>query len=136
MEQGIISQYTSLKRECEEIQQSIGRLEDRKRDLLKCITANPGHCHLVPEYVEADIAETEYLINKNIGILHNRKKRVDELIIAIEEYIDCVDDSRIRRMISLKYIEGKTWYQVAQAMGRYYTQDSCKKQVHRYLRSE
>ena len=142
MKQNIIAQYTDLQKEIEEIKQNITRLTDKKEALeqessVEIVKGGYGgeQRYHIKEFAKADIEETEYLINKNIRLLRERQKRAEELIVEIEEYINAIDDSRVRRMITLKYINGKTWYQVAQIMGEYYTQDSCKKQVQRYIKN-
>ena len=140
MEQNIIAQYTSLVKEIEEIKQNVKQLEEKKR-LLEEDTINDSvkggyggkQRYKVNSYAKADIEETEYLINKNIRILKQRQKEVHETIICIEEYINKVNDSRMRRMITFKYVKGMTWNQTAMAMGDNYTADGCRMDMKRFF---
>lgn len=81
----------------------------------------------------ADEDETKYLLNKNIRLLRQREHEIAEKVVEVEEYLNTLD-SRMRRMITKKYIEGKTWYQVASEMGKNYTADSCQKQMERFFK--
>lgn len=75
--------------------------------------------------------------NKKLYRLKKRlKRRVEELIDLIEEtneYIENIDDSLIRQIITLKYINGLTWEQVAASIGGNNTADSVRKAAERFL---
>jgi hypothetical protein len=81
----------------------------------------------------ADEDEAKYLLNKNIRLLSQREHDIAEKVIKVEEYLNTMDDSRMRRMITKRYIEGKRWEQVAKEMGAQYTEYSCKKQMERFI---
>ena len=60
----------------------------------------------------------------------------DELtkkLLEVEEYIEGIEDSRVRTIIRLRYIEGMTWQQVADYMGGEHTEDSVRKAAGRFL---
>ena len=52
----------------------------------------------------------------------------------INRYIAGVDDSLIRQILSLRYISGLSWRQVAAAIGGGNTEDSVRMAHNRYLR--
>ena len=81
----------------------------------------------------ADEDETKYLLNKNIRLLSQREHDIVEKVTNVEEYLNTMDDSRMRRMITKRYIEGKRWGEIAEEMGTQYTEYSCKKQMERFL---
>lgn len=81
----------------------------------------------------ADEDEARYLLNKQRRILEARKHEIAEKVIEVEEYLNTLDDSRMRRMITKRYIEGKKWHQVAREMGMNYTEDSCRMDMKRFL---
>lgn len=47
--------------------------------------------------------------------------------------INQIDNSRMRRLITLRYIEGLSWVQVARKMGKHHTADGCRMAVERFL---
>lgn len=51
----------------------------------------------------------------------------------ISRYIASVDDSYIRQAMTLRYIDGLPWMQVAAKMGGNNAADGCRKAVDRYL---
>lgn len=55
------------------------------------------------------------------------------LLTEVEEYIENIEDSRIRRIMRYRYIDGMSWTQVAHWMGRYHTAESCRRTHDRYL---
>ncbi len=64
------------------------------------------------------------------------EEKLDEQISEIEEYLNSIDDSQMRRMIKYKYIEELSWQQVAKCMGGGNTADGCRMAVDRYLKKQ
>ena len=63
-------------------------------------------------------------------------KRVEELLDLVEEmneYIENIDDSLVRQIITLRYINGLTWNQVALSIGGDNTADSVRMIHDRFL---
>lgn len=143
MEQNIIAQYTNLVKEVKEIKQDIEKLRRQKEQLERgtvkdSVKGGYGGVQRfqLDSYAKADIEETEYLINRNIRLLKEREKVVHETIVKIEEFINTINDSRMRRMITFKYIKGMTWNRTAEAMGNNYTADSCRMDMKRFFRKK
>ena len=64
------------------------------------------------------------------------QERLSAMALDVEEYIQSIDDSRMRQIMRLRYAEVKngkqmTWREVAQRMGE--TEDSCRKAHDRWL---
>ena len=53
--------------------------------------------------------------------------------IEVEEYIQSIEDSRIRRIMRYRYLDNLTWQQVANRMGKGYTKDYCRIAHDRFL---
>ncbi|APQ76382.1 RNA polymerase subunit sigma-24 [Clostridium botulinum] len=63
-------------------------------------------------------------------------KRIKELIDLVEktnEFIEDIDDSLTRQIISLRYINGLTWEEVANSIGGNNTADSVRMLCNRFL---
>lgn len=63
------------------------------------------------------------------------KKRIDQALVLeteITEYINNVHDSKIRRMMQYKYIDGYTWKRIADIM--HYDKSYPEKAITRYLK--
>jgi len=53
----------------------------------------------------------------------------------LNRYIQSVDDSLIRQILELRFIEGLNWNKVADGIGGNNTEDSIKKACYRFLKS-
>lgn len=139
-----LEQYIDLVKEKEEIEQRIKALNARLErinndgnvnDVVKGGVGGWQTFH-IEGFPVADEDEAKYLLNKQQRILKQREHEIAELIVDVEKYISKLEDSRMRRMITKRYIEGKRWYQVATEMGKNYTEDSCRMDMKRFLQKK
>lgn len=139
----ILLQYIDLVQEKEEIQKRINNLNKRldrinkggnAKDAVKGGNGGWQTFH-IEGFPVADEDEARYLLNKNIRLLRQREHDLMEKVVEVEEFLNTLDDSRMRRMITKRYIERKSWVQIANEMGITYTEDSCKKQMERFLKN-
>lgn len=91
-------------------------------------------------YIEHTIMITgidEWNYKRKVKSLKDQlQKRVRELINLVDEinkYIDRIDDSLIRQIIMLRYINGLTWEQVAEQVGGNNTADGVRMIHNRFL---
>ena len=56
-----------------------------------------------------------------------------EKLNDVEEYIENIKDSRIRRIMRYRYIDNFTWQQVARKMGINHTADGCRMAHDRFM---
>lgn len=57
-----------------------------------------------------------------------------EITNEVESFIEKIENSRMRRMITYRFLDNLTWFQVAQRMGKHHTEESCRKAVERFLK--
>ena len=92
--------------------------------------------HIERKFVITGIDYEDY--QRRIKRLKRRlERRVNELIELLEEtqeYIQSIDDSLIRQIITLRHIDGLTWEQVAARIGGNNTPDSLRKMHDRFLK--
>ena len=86
-------------------------------------------------YIEG-VAVPEY--ERRVKRLRKKlQRRLEELMEKreeLEEYVDTVPDSLIRQIITLRYINGLSWQQVAQHIGGGNTADGVRKLCNRYIK--
>ena len=58
-----------------------------------------------------------------------------QMLTQVEEYIESIEDSRIRRIMRHRYIDNLNWTQVAINMGKNHTGESCRKAHDRFLQN-
>jgi hypothetical protein len=92
-------------------------------------------------YIERNFLITglDYQVHDNKLDRLQRKlnRRLEELIDLAEEtndYINDIDDSLVRQIFTLRYINGLEWRQVAASIGGNNTADSVRKIAERYLK--
>lgn len=122
-----LSNLTYLNIEIEREQQRLKQLMDAATDTSVKISGLPHASSISNKTaIAAEIADCEDIIkhkNREAIIEYNR----------IMRFIAKIDDSRIRQIITLRYIDGKTWVAIAMEIGGGNTQDSVKKTFYRYM---
>ena len=61
------------------------------------------------------------------------EEKLLELTNQAEEYINSIEDSRMRRIVQYRILDGLSWYEVADRMGGKATSDSCRMYFERFL---
>lgn len=104
MDKDKLSQLYYLNREIEGIIDRIERLTLRENQLSRCIGSD--------DEIKNEI---DYLKN----MLTIQQKRCFEEQKRLENFISGIDDSQMRLILSLRYINGLSWQQVAFSIGEY-----------------
>jgi hypothetical protein len=116
-----------LKRQIKELESEI--VTDKVRG------SGPDHPYTERAFIIRGLA---YECRAKVERLRKRlQRRVDDLIdlvVEINEYIETLDDSLIRQIITLRHMNGLTWEQVAASIGGGNSGDSCRKMHDRFLR--
>lgn len=79
------------------------------------------------------------LYNKRLALVHRKamlselEDQISDMTVQIERFIYGVNDSYIRRIINLRFIERLTWAQVAQRIGGGNTEGSVRMMFKRYM---
>ena len=137
----ILIQYADLQEEVKELRGQIDNLERQIEKIEKegCVKDSVkgglgGIQHFVVEGfpVPAIERKTSMLRNRQ-QMLNNRERRLLETLNEVEEFIDAIKDSHMRRLITARVIDNLTWQQVANKMGGYSTADGARKTFERFL---
>lgn len=141
----VLEQYCSTKKEIADLERMIEDSNKRikryeKQVVSDTVTGTRADMTIGVIKVEG-IAQQwidhEYEMNsKRIDKMQNFKKKLEELVGAVEEYIQSIRDSEIRRLARLRYIEDLEWQQVAVRMGKGYSKDSCRMKMERFLQKK
>lgn len=123
-----LSQLYYLNREIERDQQKLRELECAATATGAKITGMPraaGTSDRVGNYA-AEIEDLRSIIALNIQRCWYERNR-------LERFIQSVEDSETRMILSLRYINGLSWRQVARSMSPYATEDSVRMRADRFL---
>ena len=79
-------------------------------------------------------------LRRRLGIqkaqLEKAEAKITESVKAAEEFIQGVTDSRMRRLLRHRYLDGLGWTEVAIRMGGRHTAESCRKSVERFFQEK
>lgn len=124
-----LSQLYYLNREIEQLKNRITEVECVATSTSSRITGMPhasGISDKVGKYA-AEIADLKELLDLNL------KKCFYELN-RLNRYIESIDNSEMRMILSLRYINGLSWEQVAASISPYASGESVRKAHERFLR--
>ena len=123
-----MSQLFHLNREIERDKARLAELEAAATGITQRITGLPGGG--IPEdkiaRYASEIADLKAIIELNI-------QRCWYELNRLNRYIAEVEDSETRQILSLRFVSGLTWRQVAASMGEGYTEDYARKRVERFF---
>jgi len=126
-----LSQLYYLNREIEHLKDRITELECIATSSTSRITGMPHAIDIsdkVSKYA-AEIADLKELLDLNL------KKCFYELN-RLNRYIESIEDSQIRMIMTLRYVNGLSWKQIAFSVGGGNTEESVKKVAYRYLKKD
>lgn len=141
MDKRILVQYADLQQEVieirekvEKLEQQIDKIESEGAVIDKVMGGEGG---LQPFKVEG-FPYPEYSRKKTL--LYARKATLSELELElletlneVESFISNINDSHIRRIVSLRVVDGLSWNKVALKMGGGNTEDSVRKAFDRFV---
>lgn len=144
----ILQQFVDLQQENKDLQRRILQLKDEIYRLERDtgMVADTVHCGKKGKKTLATVRiegfpQKEYQSKKQSLKRYLRKlelanDQLIDLLSMVEEYIEAIDDSRIRRIMRHRYVDDMTWTQVARQMGNNSTAESCRKEHDRFLKRD
>ncbi|MDD3186820.1 MAG: sigma factor-like helix-turn-helix DNA-binding protein [Anaerostipes sp.] len=130
-------QYRSLKKESKDLDKKLNKLYDRQEAIPEVMGKVTGSSPEFP-YIETHptiiIAEPKKndAVKRLIRAKKNRKKMVDETAVEIETFITNIEDSKVRRVFELRFIDGLKQKEVAEEVG--YSRSRISQIVSDYLK--
>lgn len=140
MDKSILVQYCDLQEEVKDLRRRIAKLEDEISHLTvvsDSVTGTRedgtiGHIKITG-YPFPEESRKQVLLRRRKAALEEKEEELMELLSDVEEYINSIDDSRIRRIFRYRYVDNINWVQVAIQMGGKHTADSCRMAHDRYI---
>lgn len=127
-------QYTDTQKEIKELENKINKLEAESNifSIVESSSLKPPFqkCNIKIEHIDYNKKKA---LNYYRDILQNRYDRLLEQQTRVEEFIDRIPTSRLRRIFAYKYIENFTWQKVAYIIGGKATSESVRKEHDRFL---
>ena len=144
MDKDILVQYTDLQEEIRDIrrraERAHGQLErlETEGTVLDAVkgTRQDGTFGSIriEGFPYADYEKRRRSLQSYLLKLADMEEKLLELTNQAEEYINSIEDSRMRRIVQYRILDGLSWYEVADRMGGKATSNSCKKYFERFLK--
>ena len=137
----ILIQYSDLQEEVKEVREriektekQISRLEEDGSVIDSVCGGNGGIQHFKIEgFPYPEYSRKKTLLYARKATLASLEMELMEILNQVEEFIASVEDSRIRRIITLRFIDNLSWNKVADRIGGNNTEDSVKKAFYRFM---
>jgi len=134
-----LSQLRHIVKEIELLKKEIEKMENSPEDYIACDVvsgSNPKWPYEPRRFHVEGITLPNY--EKRLKKLKKRlQRRIDELMEKreeLEEYISTIDDSELRIIFALRYINGLTWREIAAHLGVAGDGSTERKKHDRYLK--
>lgn len=132
----LVQEREELRKRVDKIQQQIDDIEADGPVIDKVVGGLGGiQSFQIEGFPYPEYSRKKTLLRVRQANLQKLEERITEDLIAIEYFIASIQDSHIRRIISLRAIDGMTWNEVADHMGGGNTEDSVRMAYNRYLKS-
>lgn len=140
MDKNILVQYCDLQEEVKDLRRRIWKLEEEISHLTvvsDSVTGTRedgtiGHIKITG-YPFPEESRKQGLLLRRKAALEAKEEELLELLSDVEEYINSIEDSRIRRIFRYRYVDNMSWVRVAIQMGGKHTADSCRMAHDRYI---
>ena len=142
IEKNVLEQYSSIKKEIADIERMIAESNSKikkfeKQVVSDTVTGTRSDLTTGPIKItgiaQKQIDKENELNRNRIQKMKRFKKRLEKLVVEVEEYIQKIPESEIRRIARFRYIDSLEWRQVAVRMGKGYSETSCRKKIERFL---
>lgn len=136
MDKEQLKQIRYIKSEIEIIENQIDNIEPTM--VTDKVTGSSAHFPYVQRSFTLEGIDTEDCERRTIRLqrkLIKRKEKLLELQEEVNNFIDGIEDSLVRQIITLRYIEGLNWYEVSDRIGENSTSESVRKIAERYIKN-
>ena len=143
MDKDILVQYTDLQEEIRDIrrraERARGQMErlETEGTVLDAVkgTRQDGTFGSIriEGFPYADYEKRRRSLQSYLLKLADMEEKLLELTNQAEEYINSIEDSRMRRIVQYRIMDRLSWYEVADRMGGKATSEGCRKYFERFF---
>ena len=137
----ILTQYADLQQECKEVRGKIEKLErqiekiERDGNVIDKVRGGDGglQSFKIEGFPYPEYSRKKTLLYARKATLSELEMELLETLNEVETFIASVKDSHMRRIISLRIVDGLSWNEVADHIGGGNTEDSTRKAFNRFM---
>lgn len=144
MTKEILIQYSDLQEEIKETRKRIEKIENQLKRMESDGTVFDkvmgGAGGIQPFKIEGfpypEYTRKKTLLSARKAILADFEAELFKTLSEVEQFITSIKDSRMRRIITLRFLENLSWQQVADRIGGGNTEDSVRMAFNRFMKKE
>ena len=137
----ILIQYSDLQEEVKEVREKIAQTErqiekiEEEGNVVDTVSGGDGGIQhfKIEGFPYPEYSRKKSLLYARKSILSNLEFELLETLNQVEEFITSIEDSRMRRIVTLRFVDNLSWGKVADRIGGGNTEDSVKKSFYRYM---
>ena len=137
----ILVQYTDLQKERKEVRKKIEKLEkqietiENDGNVADKVRGGDGgmQSFKIDGFPYPEYSRKKTLLYMRKATLSELEMELIETLNEVEEFITTIKDSHMRRIISLRVVDGLSWNKVADRIGGGNTDDSVRKAFDRFM---
>ena len=137
----ILIQYSDLKQEVIELRNKIEKLEEQitkiesEGSVIDKVMGGEGgiQSFKIEGFPYAQYSRKKTLLYARKATLSELELELLEMLNNVEYFISTISDSRMRRIINLRVVEGLSWNKIADRIGKNSTEDSVRKLFKRFF---
>ena len=137
----ILIQYSDLQQECKEVRKKIEKLErqidriEKDGNVIDKVRGGEGglQSFKIEGFPYPEYSRKKTLLYARKATLSELEMELLETLNDVEEFIASVKDSHMRRIISLRVVDGLSWNKVADKIGGENTEGSVKMAFQRFM---
>lgn len=137
----ILTQYADLQKECKEVRGKIEKLErqiekiERDGNVIDKVRGGDGglQSFKIEGFPYPEYSRKKTLLYARKATLSELEMELLETLNEVEAFIASVKDSHMRRIISLRIVDGLSWNKVADHIGGGNTEDSIRMSFNRFM---
>lgn len=155
MDKQLLAQYADMKKEIKETEERVEHLThdisrlteqikkiERNETVVDCVKGGEGGIQTfkiegvpIPELRKKknELLHKKLLLNERISICELLKDDLDEKAVDVERFISEIEDSRTRRIVQFRVIDGLSWEEVASRIDDKSTSASVKMAYKRFI---
>lgn len=144
MDKGALLQLSEIKKEIADLEERI-RKDERKMEEYSNLVVSDTVTGTRPDGTFGPIKITgldrkhynrqKLLVHHKREMLKGLQEKLLQKEIEAEEYIQTIQDSRLRQILRYRYVDGLPWQQVARRMKGKCTADSCRMEAQKIFKT-
>lgn len=131
-----LEQYADLRREIKRLEHRIADMQaEAGRHVTDAVRGSSPQFPYTQHTVRIEGLDQRYLtrLGEAVTLLSRRKGDLMEAFLELEAWLETVPDSKVRQLIELKYVDGKSWHTAARKVYGYPCGDAARMRVKRFL---